>query len=589
MPAGANEHEWHLIFDQNAPGRKISGASAYCAERDSVILFGGYTFAQDHTVEANADIWEYRFATQQWERVPYVAHSIVPSPRMSFTLTTLPTDDDELDESKCSLLMVGGRHTAAESGERDQVIAEKYVWLLQVSATADEKTVASWQALENLEKAMSSRSNHAAVMQGSKVYLFGGLDEHRQPTNKLQVLDWNLLQAESLPNLPGSPPPVHSHSLVHHNGDLILSGGYTLNGMMMNNIYMFNIKAGKWKQISGLPQPRAFAATWVNHDGLMVSYGGVADLSNRHTFDQFIVTDLNKLRIGAPQPCAGNDSVTLSSKPEERQIWCQESVSDPRLQHRYDFAWCHNTKQDTMIVYGGRSVNPLQDFWELNLAQVDSPFVQPPALENVSGWMIFLKVNLAIASVVLLLCACKMWRIWCKQKTAAGGSSEPNDKNLEEDGFTDAENGDVGQVHRKPKRRNSLEQAIETVKNTMQRFSSATSTDGANQERRMDIHPEGRVPSSQDVLGSIREKLHRHGTNEGPADNARTFLEYTSMDTPPKSYAKDGKPHSAVPPRLDERTGGLSPNSPGGLLARELGGFDDMEDIKGSSYTVSRQ
>ena len=89
------------------------------------------------------------------------------------------------------------------------------------------------------------RHRHAAAVVGSKIYVFGGLN-NETIFSSLNVLDTNTLQWEELVGHGEWPCARHSHSLVAYGSKLFMFGGYS-GEKVLGDLYSFDIQTCLWK------------------------------------------------------------------------------------------------------------------------------------------------------------------------------------------------------------------------------------------------------------------------------------------------------------------------------------------------------
>ncbi|XP_010278689.1 PREDICTED: tRNA wybutosine-synthesizing protein 2/3/4 isoform X2 [Nelumbo nucifera] len=144
-----------------------------------------------------------------------------PSPRLGHTSSSV---------GEC-VFVIGGRS--------DPMNILKDVWVLDTN----KKT---WKFLECTGSVFHPRHRHAAAVVGSKIYVFGGLNND-VIFSSMHVLDTENLQWTEV-NIRGEwPSPRHSHSLVSHGSQLFMFGGYD-GEKALGDLYSFDIKTCLWKK-----------------------------------------------------------------------------------------------------------------------------------------------------------------------------------------------------------------------------------------------------------------------------------------------------------------------------------------------------
>ena len=118
------------------------------------------------------------------------------------------------------------------------------------------------------------RHRHAAAAVGSKIYVFGGLNNDMLYSS-LHVLNIDTLQWEEIHASGEWPCARHSHSLAAHESKLYLFGGY--NGeRALGDLYSFDVQERRWSKVktSGkAPYPRFSHSMFVYKDYLGIIGG----------------------------------------------------------------------------------------------------------------------------------------------------------------------------------------------------------------------------------------------------------------------------------------------------------------------------
>ncbi|BFG27473.1 hypothetical protein CerSpe_137470 [Prunus speciosa] len=144
-----------------------------------------------------------------------------PSPRLGHTSSLV---------GDC-VFVIGGR------SDPEKIMSD--VWVLNTSKN-------EWKFLECSGDVFPPRHRHAAAVVGSKIYVFGGLNNDTI-TSSLHVLDTDNLQWKELFVSGEHPCARHSHSMVACGSQLYIFGGY--NGeQTLGDLYVFNIQTCKWKK-----------------------------------------------------------------------------------------------------------------------------------------------------------------------------------------------------------------------------------------------------------------------------------------------------------------------------------------------------
>ncbi|XWS12834.1 hypothetical protein CRYUN_Cryun37aG0124300 [Craigia yunnanensis] len=143
-----------------------------------------------------------------------------PSPRLGHTSSLV---------GDC-VFVIGGR--------ADPLKILSDVWVLNTVKNA-------WRLLDCTGSAFPPRHRHAAAVVGSKIYVFGGLN-NETISSSLNVLDTNTLRWEELVGHGEWPCARHSHSLVAYGSKLFMFGGYS-GEKVLGDLYSFDIQTCLWK------------------------------------------------------------------------------------------------------------------------------------------------------------------------------------------------------------------------------------------------------------------------------------------------------------------------------------------------------
>ncbi|CAI9087185.1 OLC1v1021196C3 [Oldenlandia corymbosa var. corymbosa] len=146
-----------------------------------------------------------------------------PCPRIGHSSTALGD----------SIYVVGGR--------ADPLTILGDVWKFKIGAN-------EWSLVQCSGSQFSPRHRHAAAAIGSKIYVFGGVD-NGVILSSLHVLDTQTLQWDAIPIQGEWPSPRHSHSMVAHRDNLYMFGGCD-GEKALGDLYAFNVQACKWKKVN---------------------------------------------------------------------------------------------------------------------------------------------------------------------------------------------------------------------------------------------------------------------------------------------------------------------------------------------------
>jgi hypothetical protein len=119
---------------------------------------------------------------------------------------------------------------------------------------------------------------HSAVIDGHKMYVFGGCDKAGKFNNDLLVYNFEKLKWKVVAVEGTSPKGRHFHACVLHNNSLYVFGGKS-NGYT-NDMHCFDLKTKTWTQQeyhSGKPPSKRYGHSAVVYSGCMYVFGGYDD------------------------------------------------------------------------------------------------------------------------------------------------------------------------------------------------------------------------------------------------------------------------------------------------------------------------
>lgn len=129
------------------------------------------------------------------------------------------------------IFLIGGR------GGPDQILND--VWVLHPSENR-------WMLLACTGSIFQPRHRHAAVVVGSNIYVFGGLNAE-VIYSCMNVLNTETLQWSEVSIQGEWPSPRHSHSLIANGPLLFMFGGFD-GKKALGDLYTFDIRTGMWKK-----------------------------------------------------------------------------------------------------------------------------------------------------------------------------------------------------------------------------------------------------------------------------------------------------------------------------------------------------
>ncbi|KAK9151781.1 hypothetical protein Syun_010090 [Stephania yunnanensis] len=155
-----------------------------------------------------------------------------PSPRMGHTSSVVGD----------LVFVIGGR------GDPLKILND--VWMLDV----DEN---EWRLLECAGSVFPPRHRHAAAVAGSKIFIFGGLNNVTIFAS-MYVLDTESLRWNEVTVQGEWPTARHSHAMVSNGSQLFMFGGYD-GEKALDDLYSFNIRTYLWKKektVGRIPRER---------------------------------------------------------------------------------------------------------------------------------------------------------------------------------------------------------------------------------------------------------------------------------------------------------------------------------------------
>lgn len=122
-----------------------------------------------------------------------------------------------------------------------------------------------------------ARGGHSATLIGSKVYIFGGEDLKRKPSDELWVLDLTTLEWEQLTTSGQGPSPRSAHTAIAYRNRYILVFGGGSVATCFDDVWLLDTQTMEWTlpEIEGqVPPPRAGHAAAVLGSSMFVVGGG---------------------------------------------------------------------------------------------------------------------------------------------------------------------------------------------------------------------------------------------------------------------------------------------------------------------------
>ncbi|MBV8160244.1 MAG: protein kinase, partial [Acidimicrobiia bacterium] len=148
-------------------------------------------------------------------------------------------------------------------------------------STSGANASSPWKTLGN---APSSLQEVASTVQGSVVWVLGGLDRDLTPSTVVGGYDTTI---DTWTAGPALPFPLHGAMAATYRGEVVVLGGWTMRGGGGASNQVFALRNGGWVPMAPMPTPRAAGGAVVVGDRLVV-VGGQAngqDVAETDVFD----------------------------------------------------------------------------------------------------------------------------------------------------------------------------------------------------------------------------------------------------------------------------------------------------------------
>ncbi|KAL5730750.1 hypothetical protein ACHQM5_003542 [Ranunculus cassubicifolius] len=192
-----------------------SACTLYNGKHHEILVFGGFGGLGRHARRNDTLIYHPQSGSL---RVIDVEGQ--PSPRMGHTSSVVGE----------GMFVIGGR------GDPTKILND--VWVFNAGKK-------EWRLLECSGSVFHPRHRHAAAVVGSKIYVFGGLNNEAM-SSSMYVLDTENSQWDEI-NIRGEWPCArHSHALVSNGSQIFMFGGYD-GEKSLRDLYSFDTKTCLWK------------------------------------------------------------------------------------------------------------------------------------------------------------------------------------------------------------------------------------------------------------------------------------------------------------------------------------------------------
>lgn len=223
------------------------GHSACTLENDShreILIFGGFGGLGRHARRNETLLFQ-----PQSGMLKVIDVEGPPSPRMGHTSSMVGE----------SVFVIGGR------GDPTTILND--VWLFNTKKN-------QWRLLECSGSIFHPRHRHAAAVFGSKIYVFGGLNND-VISSSMYVLDTDNLQWSEIEIKGEWPCARHSHALVAKDSNIYLFGGYD-GEKALSDLYRFDSISCLWKKdkTSGKPPLARFSHSMFIYKNYLGIVGG---------------------------------------------------------------------------------------------------------------------------------------------------------------------------------------------------------------------------------------------------------------------------------------------------------------------------
>ncbi|KAL0398766.1 UNVERIFIED_CONTAM: tRNA wybutosine-synthesizing protein 2/3/4 [Sesamum radiatum] len=193
------------------------GHSACTLNQKKIVIFGGFGGIGRHARRNDLLLLDTQSGV-----VETIAATRAPSPRLGHTSSVIGD----------FIYVIGGR--------ADPMNILNEVWVFNNAKK-------EWKLLPCSGTLFPPRHRHTAAVVGSKIYVFGGIDNDAV-LSSLYVFDTDTSEWSEIEIQGDQPGPRHSHSMDASGSKLYIFGGY--NGeKALGDLYSFDIKTGLWRKL----------------------------------------------------------------------------------------------------------------------------------------------------------------------------------------------------------------------------------------------------------------------------------------------------------------------------------------------------
>lgn len=195
---------------------QIAGHS-FTAVRDKLFMFGGR-----NAIQTSNDLYEFDTGINKWKLIRSLKE------KRCYHTSTLLSD-------KNSIMIFGGSSNKGRDGFLNSI-------------EIIDGSSGNYTSIQSLSQEPEPRMQHAATLANDDVYIWGGKGEDGTIFNDLHI--FNTKQRKwSSPSITGTKPPGrYGHTLTYHDGKLFVFGGLDDKKRPSNSLFILNISTMTWKE-----------------------------------------------------------------------------------------------------------------------------------------------------------------------------------------------------------------------------------------------------------------------------------------------------------------------------------------------------
>ena len=198
-----------------------------------------------------------------------------------------------------------------------------------------------WVEEEPVNDPPDGRHSHSAAVSGDKMYVFYGINATGIATG---IYSYNFTTQEWHNVTPSGegPNPRYAHtSVTLNNGNILVFGGITHEGLADGHMWLYDPQSNRWTQKASNPESSYYGHSAVVYNNLAVIFGG-----------NTVNTSSNKMWKYNPDTDTWN-SVTFTNTGPSARAFQGSAILD-----------------DKLYIYGGNNINSdeFQDNWEFDFS-----------------------------------------------------------------------------------------------------------------------------------------------------------------------------------------------------------------------------